>query len=164
MASSVGNQIATFLNGECTICWFNYTNVLSQNRVIIRQYALAGQRSFFVNNTGVGNALSFGKDTGSSTSFVTSANNTTDSVWEFLSVSTSGTNGINIEFNNNGTYDTTTLSLTAKTNSTTAVSIGGRNDASDSSLNGKLTTLRVYNGKLSRGEIAVLNQQMGRVA
>lgn len=164
LSSSVGNTVATYLNLNCTILWWNKTTVTGGNRVISRQYESSGQRSWFVSNSDADNKLYLGKDTGVSTLFRYSSNNTSNGAWEFLGVRTSGSNGINVSFVINNLIQNTTLSKIAKENSTTQMVIGGRADTSGDSLIGDLNNFGIYDVALFDGEIAVLNQQKGRIA
>jgi hypothetical protein len=163
LSSLVGNTVATYLNSNCTILWWNKTTATGGGRVISRQYESSGQRSWFVSNSDTGNILYLGKDTGLSTLYVASSDNTSNGAWEFLGVRTSGSNGINVSFVINNLINNKTLSRIAKENSTTQMVIGGRGDTSADSLIGDLSNFRIYNTALTDGQIKIVNNQKGRI-
>jgi hypothetical protein len=167
-ASSIGNEIAAMLNSNITMVWYEYINSVPGgfDQFIGQDLVTDNNRSFrFQHRESIGGNTDaiycwFSAEDGSPT-FSASKNNVLEfNEWIFNSIRV---NGSNFEWFYNQILEiSTTKTADANESSDGEFYIGlNPNGARNTDL--KILSFRIYQETLNDGELAVINQQQGRV-
>ena len=173
-ASSVGNTVSSKIGAGATVLYFINQRTLSvgQTNMIFSQIPnSAGQRSFYIqhlnlSSPSIPNGIQLvNYNNGVDGTGFNSTNILSYASWEFFSLKyIDNTTDLNIELEFAGDKRTTTGFYKPKTDSSVELRLGARAEINTVGNFGKMAGFRFYDVTLTDGEIAVLNQQMGRVA
>jgi len=164
-SSTIGNTIAGYLNAGATVLgFFEFTGMAASSDFyrIFHQYQGSGTPSFLWNFSTF--SLTYAGQFYPTNGSVTTASNYYDTSWHLYGFRTADSSGnLQIDFLKDGVFDTkTTTTGNCNTGSTHALRLGTRLGSSQS-FKGKCHDFKVYNTRLSNGQLKLIEIQKGRI-